>query len=91
MSKQIFLVYCCNLIDQELYVIFATTSVHKLKKFIINKIESNNENIFYQNEFLSKEEQIEKFKKDFERINRNEINEKLYGLKYTYLYDGEEK
>ena len=36
-KKQIYMVYCCNVLDQPLHVIMATTSVTKLKQFIIKK------------------------------------------------------
>lgn len=38
----------------------------------------------------SKTMQINEFKSNFKFLTREKINEKLYGLKYSYVYDGEE-
>lgn len=91
-KKQIYMVYCCNVLDQPLHVIMATTSVTKLKQFIIKKLKEENEYVFYgRSRAYSINQQIENFKFDFKNHHRNIINENLYGLKYDYVYDGEEQ
>lgn len=89
-NKQIFVVYKCNVIDQVVGVSMITLSIRKLKSFIVKQLKSDNIDIFYDNEKMSKTMQIKEFKSDFKFLTREKINEKLYGLKYDYVYDGEE-
>lgn len=86
--KQIYIIYQYDATNK-LIITMATTSVHKLKRFIMRKI-NNNPDIFYDNEYMNKNTQIREFKSDWNILTRDKINEKLYGLKYDYVYDGEE-
>lgn len=89
-KKQIFIVYKCNAIDQIGGVSMVTLSVMKLKAFIIKQIKNDNLDIFYDNERISQSAQVKKFKSDWKILTRDKINDKLYGIKYGYVYDGEE-
>lgn len=89
-KKQIFIVERLNYLDQRIKVSMVTTSIRKLKKFIIKQILNNNSDIFYNNEKMNKTAQVKEFNSDWKNLTRDEINKKLYGLKYDYVYDGEE-
>ena len=89
-KKQIYIIQKCNYIDQPMIIMMATTSVVKLKSFIIKQIRDENSDIFYDNERMSKSMQVREFKSDWKILTREKINEKLYGIKYNYVYDGEE-
>lgn len=89
-NKQLFIIQKCNFIDEPIKIIMATTSIVKLKSFIIKKIKDENLDIFYDNERMSKSMQVREFKSDWKILTREKINEKLYGIKYNYVYDGEE-
>ena len=89
-KTQIFIVKKCNIVDQPIGIYMVTTSIRKLKRFIINKILNNNPDIFYDNEKMNKPAQKREFISDWNKLHRDQINEKLYGLKYYYVYDGEE-
>jgi hypothetical protein len=89
-KKQIYIIQKCNYIDQPIIIMMVTTSVVKLKSFIIKKIRDENSDIFYDNERMSKSMQVREFKSDWKILTREKINEKLYGIKYDYVYDGEE-
>ena len=88
-KRQIFIVEQCNSIDQPIKVSMVTTCIRKLKGFIVKQIK-NNPDVFYDNNHMSKSMQAEEFKNDWKYLTRDKINEKLYGIKYTYVYDGEE-
>ena len=89
-KKQIFIVERLNYLDQQIKVSMVTTSIRKLKRFIIKQILNNNSDIFYNNEKMNKPAQVREFNSDWKILTRDEINKKLYGLKYDYIYDGEE-
>lgn len=67
-----------------------TLSIMKLKAFIIKQIKNDNPDIFYNNERISKSDQVKEFKSDWKILTRDKINNKLYGIKYDYVHDGEE-
>lgn len=88
--KQIYVVCSCDAWkshDSE-KTLMVTTSVRKLKSFIAKKIRDDTFD-YYLSEW-SKKKQEEKFKRDFDIIPREQINNYLiYGM-LDYYYDGEE-
>lgn len=88
--KQIYVVCSCDAWkshDSE-KTLMVTTSVRKLKSFIAKKIRDDTFD-YYLSEW-SKKKQEEKFKRDFDIIPREQINNYLiYGM-LNYYYDGEE-
>lgn len=86
-QKQIYLVYDCR--GEEEKIIMITTSAYKVRLCLIRKL-NDNEDVFYKDESLSKEKQLNAFKHDFKFGTRQTINDNLIGLKYDYVYDSEE-
>lgn len=89
-KQQIFIIYKCNSINQIIGVSMVTLSIMKLKAFVIKQIKNDNPDIFYNNERISKSAQVKEFKSDWKILTRDKINNKLYGIKYDYVHDGEE-
>lgn len=91
MSKQkIYLVYDCDEWKTfgRMRLALATTSVRRVEKFIVHKIEVGDFN--YQSPENSRASQVSMFTKDFEWLDRNTINGLLeYGY-FDYTIDGEE-
>lgn len=87
-KKQIFIVYQDDVFNN-MKPIMVTTSIQRLQKHIIEKLK-NDDSILYADGTVDKKNQIKQFKADFKFLTRDKINEKLYGLKYDYVYDGEE-
>ena len=92
MSKQIFLVYSCNeWRNKPMPLLMATESARKVKMFISKLIE--NEEAEYDfghgTEFASKR-QAKEFRKDFETLRRDELNNRLIYVFFDYVHDGEE-
>ena len=92
-KKQIYVVYQLDFLEiTRKKVMMITTSVTKLKSFIIKKIKEDNEDYYYDsNKVYTINQQINNFKFDFKRHHRDVINENLHGLKYDYVYDSEEQ
>lgn len=89
-NKQIYLVYSCDEWKtlSSMRLLLATTSQRKLTSYLTTQIMLGC--MSYQDGSVSSEEQIEKFKRDFEREPRQNINNNLcYGY-FDYCYDGEE-
>ena len=59
-KKQIFIFQKCNLIDQPVGIYMATTSIRKIKRFIVSKILDYSSDIFYNNEEMNKTMQKKK-------------------------------
>lgn len=90
-KKQIYIVYHLDYLEEDKKVLMVTTSVTKLKQFIIKKIKEYNRYYYYNNNrSYSVNQQINNFKFDFKNHHRNLINQNLHGLEYDYVYDGEE-
>lgn len=90
-KKQIYIVYHLDYLEEDKKVLMVTTSVTKLKQFIIKKIKEYNRYYYYDNNrSYSVNQQINNFKFDFKNHHRNLINQNLHGLEYDYVYDGEE-
>jgi hypothetical protein len=89
-QKQIFLIYECDAWKSwdSMKLILCTTSKRKVKSFIANKILQND--FDYDDYNLSRNQQVKKFKKDFEIETRRTINDKLKYCYYDYCYDGKE-
>ncbi len=91
MSKQIYTVFACDewKSRDSMRLLMATTSVRKLKSFIVRKIADETFTYDKGNE-LSIPQQVKLFKLDFENGLRSDINGCLnYGF-LEYCYDGEE-
>lgn len=90
-KKQIYIVYHLDYLEEDKKVLMVTTSVTKLKQFIIKKIKEYNRYYYYDNNrSYSVNQQINNFRFDFKNHHRNLINQNLHGLEYDYVYDGEE-
>ena len=91
MSKQIFTVFACDQWKSRdsMRLLMATTSVRKLKSFIVRKIADETFTYDKGNE-LSIPQQVKLFKLDFENGLRDDINNNLYYGFLDYCYDGEE-
>ena len=88
-KKQIWMVYTCDdWKGKPMQCIMCTTSVRKLKSFIIAKIKDNT--FGYCDDELSKTKQIAKFKADWTLQTRDHITWNLKNGYYDYCYDGEE-
>ena len=90
-KKQIYLVYSCDgwKSNSSMGLLMATTSVRRLKAFVAKEIADGN--MDYSNGITETPKRMsEKFKKDFDIIPRDNINNNLaYGF-IDYCYDGEE-
>jgi hypothetical protein len=86
-QKQIYVVYDYRYEKEK--IIMLTTSTHKVRLCLLRKM-NDNDDIFYKNQKLSKEEQLKQFKHDFKFNTRETINNNLVGIRYDYVYDGEE-
>ena len=90
-KKQIWMVYTCdNWKGKPMQCIMCTTSVRKLKSFIITKIKDDTFSYSIGGFSANKTEQIKQFKADWELKTRDEINWNLIDGYYDYCYDGEE-
>lgn len=91
-KKQIFLVYACDSWKSTSSMkqpIMVTTSVRKLKSFLVKKIKTG-DFIYTRGETLSTTKQLELFRYEFDTLPREQINNALvYGF-FEYVYDGEE-
>lgn len=89
-KKQIFVVFACDEYKSRhsMSLLMVTTSVKKLRSFLANKIATDD--FVYIDDNLDKDEQVKRFKYDFDNNNRVYINNNLiYGF-YDYTHDGEE-
>ena len=91
MSKQIYTVFACDewKSRDSMRLMMATTSVRKLKSFIVRKISDETFTYDKGNE-LSIPQQVKLFKMDFENGLRNDVNGCLHYGFLDYCYDGEE-
>lgn len=91
MSKQIYTVFSCDewKSRDSMRLLMATTSVRKLKSFIVRKI-ADETFAYDKGEELSIPQQVKLFKADFENDLRNNINNRLHYGFLDYCCDGEE-
>lgn len=91
MSKQIFTVFACDQwkSHDSMRLMMATTSVRKLKSFIVRKI-IDKTFTYDKGDELSISQQVKLFKMDFENGLRDDINNCLHYGFLDYCYDGEE-
>lgn len=90
-KKQIYLVFSCDIFRTHTSerLIMATTSVRKLKSFLAKEIE--NGNIDYHNGIPETPKRMAaKFRKEFDILTREEIDNRLVYAHIDYCYDGEE-
>lgn len=90
-KKQIYLVYSCDdwVSTSSFQLRMATTSVRRLKAFVAKEIADGN--MDYSNGITETPKRMsEKFKKDFDTIPRERINDNLVYGYIDYCYDGEE-
>ena len=87
-KKQIFIVYKHDVFNN-MKPIIVTTSIQRLQKYIIDKLKDD-DFVLYADGMSDKKIQIKQFKSDFKILTRDKINRNLFGLKYDYVYDGEE-
>lgn len=87
-KKQIWIVWYKDEWGKYVSPVLITTSITKIQKFLIKKIEQKEE--IYNTASLSIKEQITEFKQEFKYNPRNWINSKLHHYQYEYYYDGEE-
>lgn len=93
MSKQIFVVFSCNTWkSRPMPFLMATTSALKVKMFISKMIE--NDEAYYigrcDRSDPTQKQQAKQFRKDFDSLPRNEVNDLLHYVYFDYVYDGEE-
>lgn len=91
MSKQIYTVFACDEWKgrDSMRLLMATTSVRKLKSFIVRKI--TDETFTYdKGDEISTPQQVKLFKADFGNSLREDINNCLHYGFLDYCYDGEE-
>lgn len=89
-KKQIYTVFACNewKSKDSMRLLMATTSVRKLKSFIVRKISQGE--FDYGNSDYTISRMVKLFKQDFQNGLREDINNCLtYGF-LDYCYDGEE-
>ena len=91
MSTQIYTVFACDewKSRDSMRLLMATTSIRKLKSFIVRKISDETFTYDKGNE-LSIPQQVKLFKMDFENGLRNDVNGCLHYGFLDYCYDGEE-
>lgn len=91
MSKQIYTVFACDewKSRDSMRFLMATTSVRKLKSFIVRKI-ADETFTYDKGSELSIPQQVKLFKADFENALRADINNCLHYGFFDYCYDGEE-
>ena len=87
-KKQIWVVYHADAVGDKLEPAMMTSSVTKVKRFLIQKIKSKE--AIYVSDTYSTTKQIQQFKFDFEYRNMTHINNNLIYYYYDYYYDGEE-
>ena len=87
-KQQIWVVWNSNQWGEFTSPAMITTSITKVKRFIIKQIKS--EDCLYNPYNKSKTEQIKLFKEDFKKKERKIINSNLTWFQYEYYYDGEE-
>ena len=87
-KKQIWVVWQVDEWGKYISPALITTSITKVKKFLLKKIECEEE--IYNTTELSIKEQIAEFKSEFEHNHKYWINSKLHCYQYEYYYDGEE-
>lgn len=90
-KKQIYTVFACDewKSKDSMRLLMATTSVRKLKSFIVRKI-ADETFTYDKGSELSISQQVKLFKIDFENALREDINNCLYYGYLDYCYDGEE-
>ncbi len=90
MRKQIYTVFACDQWKSRdsMRLLMATTSIRKLKSFIVRKIADETFAYDKGNE-LSISQQVKLFKIDFENGLREDINNCLHYGFLDYCYDGE--
>ena len=87
-KKQIWVVWNSNQWGEYTFPAMITTSIRKVKSFLVKQIKL--ENALYNPYNKSKTKQIENFKDDFKNKDRRTINANLTWFQYEYYYDGEE-
>lgn len=87
-KKQIWVIWSSDAIGEKISPVMITTSITKLKSFLIKKIKSGA--ALYDSAVYSTTKQIENFKFDFKNHHRDIINSNLSYFQYEYYYDGEE-
>lgn len=90
-KKQIYTVFACDewKSKDSMRLLMATTSVRKLKSFIVRKI-ADETFTYDKGSELSIPQQVKLFKADFENALRADINNCLHYGFLDYCYDGEE-
>lgn len=91
-KKQIYLVFSCDghKTHASERLIMATTSVRKLKSFLVKEIE--NGDIHYSNGITETPKRMAaRLRKEFDVLTRREINDRLVYAYIDYCYDGEER
>lgn len=90
-KKQIYTVFACDewKSKDSMRLLMATTSVRKLKSFIVRKI-ADETFTYDKGSELSIPQQVKLFKIDFENALREDINNCLHYGYLDYCYDGEE-
>jgi hypothetical protein len=87
-KKQIWVVYRITEVGDKFEPIMMTSSVTKVKSFLIQKIK--NKEAIYVSDTCSITKQLQQFKFDFKYRNMTHINNNLLFYYYDYYYDGEE-
>ena len=89
--KQIWIVYACDDWNSKpMQCIMCTTSVRKLKSFIIEKIKDGTFDYFTPDLSPLIAKKIAQFNADWKTQTRDHINWNLGNGFYDYCYDGEE-
>lgn len=87
-KKQIWVVWNTNQWGEYTSPAMITTSIAKVKSFLIKQIKKGD--AIYNSPCYSKTKQIENFRFDFKNWDRRTINSNLTWFQYEYYYDGEE-
>ena len=87
-KKQIWVVWNSNQWGEYTSPAMITTSIRKVKTFIVKQIKIGD--ALYNPYNKSKTKQIAEFKEDFKNKDRRTINANLTWFQYEYYYDGEE-
>lgn len=87
-KKQIWVVWHIDEWGKYIFPALITTSITKVKSFLLNKIKLGEE--VYNSTVYSKSKMMEIFRFDFKNHERRIINDNLHYFQYDYYYDGEE-
>ena len=87
-KKQIWVVWHIDEWGKYIFPALITTSITKVKSFLLNKIKLGEE--VYNSTVYSKSKMMEIFRFDFKNHESRLINSNLHYFQYEYYYDGEE-